>query len=260
MIGLGGEGFTQALRDRLPFPVTFENDVNLAAVGEQWGGVAQGVEDFAVLSVGTGTGVGIVLGGELHRGRHGAAGEIDLAYAGLGLDIDPCAAALEAYATRIGRNYPGATALRPPYDTPAVFAAARAGDELAGQVVAEAARRIAANIVPIARRRRRLAGRARRRHRRQRRPAADAGARAAPDLAALPADHRRLQPRRVGGAERRPRAGRPQRARQRVQPAPRSGRTTKGAPSRLRETTPFHVRQAFAVSPATRSTARTRPS
>ena len=150
VIGLGGEGFTQALRDRLPFPVTFENDVNLAAVGEQWGGAAQGVDDFAVLSVGTGTGVGIVLGGELHRGRHGAAGEIDLAYAGLGLDIDPCAAALEAYATRVGRNYPGTTALHPPYDTPAVFAAARAGDELAAQVVAEAARRIAANIVPIA--------------------------------------------------------------------------------------------------------------
>ena len=120
-------------------------------VGEQWGGVAQGVDDFAVLSVGTGTGVGIVLGGELHRGRHGAAGEIDLAYAGLGLDIDPCAAALEAYATPASAATTRARPrCAPPYDTPAVFAAARAGDELAAQVVAEAARRIAANIVPIA--------------------------------------------------------------------------------------------------------------
>jgi predicted NBD/HSP70 family sugar kinase len=148
--GLGGEAFTQQLRARLPFDVRFENDVNLAALGEAWAGVAQGVDDFAVLHVGTGTGVGMVLGGELHRGRHGAAGEIDLAYAGLGLDIDPCAAALEAYAARVGRNYLGATQLRAPYETPAVFAAARAGDELAGQVVTEAARRIAANIVPIA--------------------------------------------------------------------------------------------------------------
>src|SRR6478736_942361 len=56
--------------------------------------------------------------GEHHRGRHGAAGEIDLAYAGLGLDIDPCAAALEAYAGRVARNHVGPTALRAPYDTP----------------------------------------------------------------------------------------------------------------------------------------------
>jgi predicted NBD/HSP70 family sugar kinase len=148
--GLGGEVFTHGLRERLPFDVRFENDVNLAALGEAWAGVAQGVDDFAVLHVGTGTGVGIVLGGELHRGRHGAAGEIDLAYAGLGLDIDPCAAALEAYAERVARNHVGPTALRAPYDTPAVFAAARAGDGLAAQVVGETARRIAANIVPIA--------------------------------------------------------------------------------------------------------------
>ena len=148
--GLGGEVFTHGLRERLPFDVRFENDVNLAALGEAWAGVAQGVDDFAVLHVGTGTGVGIVLGGELHRGRHGAAGEIDLAYAGLGLDIDPCAAALEAYAERVVRNHVGPTALRAPYETPAVFAAARAGDELAAQVVGETARRIAANIVPIA--------------------------------------------------------------------------------------------------------------
>lgn len=148
--GLGGATFTHALRERVPFPVTFENDVNLAAVGEQWAGVAQGVDDFAVLSVGTGTGVGIVLGGELHRGRNGAAGEIDLAYAGLGLDIDPCAAALEAYAAGLANGGGRATALRAPYDPPAVFAAARAGDALAGEVVEEAARRIAANIVPIA--------------------------------------------------------------------------------------------------------------
>ena len=60
--GLGGESFTLALRARLPFDGAFENDVNLAALGEPWAGVAQGVDDFAVLRVGTGTGVGIVLG------------------------------------------------------------------------------------------------------------------------------------------------------------------------------------------------------
>ena len=222
VIGLGGEGFTQALRDRMAFPVTFENDVNLAAVGEQWGGVAQGVDDFAVLSVGTGTGVGIVLGGELHRGRHGAAGEIDLAYAGLGLDIDPCAAALEAYATRIGRNYPGTTALRRALRHAGSLLGRprrrRAGD--AGGRGGGTADR--GQHRPDRRRRRRLADRARRRHRRERRPAAGAGAHAAADVAALPADARRLEPGRVGGPAGRARPGRAQRARQRLQPPPRT--------------------------------------
>src|SRR3954467_787533 len=64
--------------------VTIENDVNLAAVGERWRGVGRGVADFAVLSVGTGLGAGLVIDGELHRGRHGAAGELDYALVGGG--------------------------------------------------------------------------------------------------------------------------------------------------------------------------------
>ena len=103
----------QALRDRLAFPVTFENDVNLAAVGEQWGGVAQGVDDFAVLSVGTGTGVG-------HRARRRAASrpprrrgrDRPRLRRASALDIDPCAAALRGVRDPVGRNFPGATALR----------------------------------------------------------------------------------------------------------------------------------------------------
>ena len=63
-------------------PVTLENDINLAALGERGVGVARGVDDFAFLSIGTGMGAGLVLDGELHRGRHGAAGEVDCALAG----------------------------------------------------------------------------------------------------------------------------------------------------------------------------------
>src|ERR671922_87184 len=40
---------------------------------------ARVVDNFVFLSIGTGMGAGVVLGGELHRGRHGAAGEIDFA-------------------------------------------------------------------------------------------------------------------------------------------------------------------------------------
>ncbi len=54
------------------------NDVNLAAIGERDEGVGRGVRDFVFVSVGTGLGAGIVLGGELSPGSHGAAGELDL--------------------------------------------------------------------------------------------------------------------------------------------------------------------------------------
>src|SRR5436190_4044506 len=72
--GLEGRAFGEELEQALGLPVTLENDINLAALGEQWHGVARGVEDFVFLSVGTGMGAGLVLGGKLHRGRHGAAG------------------------------------------------------------------------------------------------------------------------------------------------------------------------------------------
>ncbi|MDX6513708.1 MAG: hypothetical protein QOE36_3212, partial [Gaiellaceae bacterium] len=52
--GLEGRSFTAGLRDRLGLPVRVENDINLAALGEQWAGVAQGVDDFLFLSIGTG--------------------------------------------------------------------------------------------------------------------------------------------------------------------------------------------------------------
>ena len=80
--GLEGLQVGPALQQRLGVPVTVENDVSLAAVGEHWRGVGEGVDDFAFLSVGTGLGAGLVLHGELHRGHHGAAGEVDYALGG----------------------------------------------------------------------------------------------------------------------------------------------------------------------------------
>ena len=148
--GLEGVTFRGALRERLDLPVTLENDVNLAALGERWHGVARGVDDFVFLSVGTGMGAGLVLRGELHRGHHGGAGEVDFALVGLAQDVDPCAAAISAYAARLAAERTVETALRQPFDARDIFAAARAGDPLAHDVVEEVARRIALHVVPIA--------------------------------------------------------------------------------------------------------------
>ena len=147
--GLEGRHFGGQIEELLGLPVTLDNDINLAARGEQWLGVARGVEDFVFLSVGTGLGAGLVLRGELHRGRNGAAGEVDQVAAGRAEEIDPCAAALSALTARLAADGVPTT-LTPPYDVRAVFGAARAGDVLGRQVVGEAARRIALHIVSIA--------------------------------------------------------------------------------------------------------------
>jgi predicted NBD/HSP70 family sugar kinase len=69
-------GLLAALREDLHTPVAFENDVNLAAVAEAHAGAAQGVPDFVLAWLGHGVGLAVMLGGRLHRGGTGAAGEI----------------------------------------------------------------------------------------------------------------------------------------------------------------------------------------
>jgi predicted NBD/HSP70 family sugar kinase len=128
--------------------VTLENDVNLAALGEQRSGVARGVNDFAFLLVGAGLGAAVVLGGTLHRGRNGAAGELDAIREGRADDVDPCAAAVSRAAEKLAAGKE--TVLEPPFEVHEIFAAARAGDGLAGAVVEETARRIALHILPLA--------------------------------------------------------------------------------------------------------------
>jgi predicted NBD/HSP70 family sugar kinase len=137
--GLEGRAFAAELQSALDLPVRLENDVNLAALGEQWRGVARGVDDFVFLSIGTGVGAGVVLGGELHRGRHGAAGEID--YALIAFDgVDPAAEKVSELAAEV---------LGQAEDPRTIFGAAREGDEGARAVVAEVARRIALHIAPF---------------------------------------------------------------------------------------------------------------
>ncbi|GAA4564899.1 ROK family transcriptional regulator [Planotetraspora kaengkrachanensis] len=69
-------GVLAGLRTLLGGSVIIENDVNLAALAEQEHGAARGVADFAILWAGIGQGLGVMLGGRLHRGITGGAGEI----------------------------------------------------------------------------------------------------------------------------------------------------------------------------------------
>ncbi|WP_340379099.1 ROK family transcriptional regulator [Streptomyces sp. SS7] len=60
----------------LPMPVEYENDVNLVAVAEQRLGAARGHDDFVLVWNEGGLGAALVLGGRLHRGWTGGAGEV----------------------------------------------------------------------------------------------------------------------------------------------------------------------------------------
>jgi predicted NBD/HSP70 family sugar kinase len=153
--------------------LSIENDVDAAALAERALGVGQEADSFAWVHVGTGIGMGLVLGGRLHRGVHGVAGEI--AFLPLGGDvpgprspadrvpadrmaagpegviIDPEEArrrgTLETAAGADGivraARRSGLTGLATARD---VFAAAAAGDERAAAVVAGEARLVAAAI------------------------------------------------------------------------------------------------------------------
>jgi glucokinase-like ROK family protein len=61
---------------RFGCPVLVDNDVNVMAVGEHWGGVAKSVENYLFVKIGTGIGCGIVIRGEVYRGIDGCAGDI----------------------------------------------------------------------------------------------------------------------------------------------------------------------------------------
>jgi glucokinase len=128
-------------------PVVLENDVRTAAAGLHRRGVLGPVDDLAFLGIGTGISAGIVLGGRLHRGARGLAGEIG--HIVLDPGGPPCACGLrgcfEALAAgpavalraaeRLAEGRPSVLTGDP---TPAdVYAAAAAGDELATEIATE---------------------------------------------------------------------------------------------------------------------------
>ena len=64
------------LRAKFQLPVAVTNDANAAAIGEMTYGVARGMKDFIIITLGTGVGSGIVVNGQLVYGHDGFAGEL----------------------------------------------------------------------------------------------------------------------------------------------------------------------------------------
>ncbi len=161
--GLDTVNVASALRRLLRTSVHVENDVNLAALGELEAGMATNHRTFALLSIGTGLGMGLVVDGNLVRGARGAAGEI--AFLPLGADPASDAArrrgAFELAASGSGVQSllgvelacTGRTTGSPLHRLSTardVFDAAAAGDELATRVVHRHAATVADAILAVA--------------------------------------------------------------------------------------------------------------
>jgi predicted NBD/HSP70 family sugar kinase len=72
--GLSNAPLDQVLK--FSCPTVVESETNLAVLGEQWKGAAQGSQDIVYLGLGVGVGAGIMLEGNIYRGASGTAGEI----------------------------------------------------------------------------------------------------------------------------------------------------------------------------------------
>jgi predicted NBD/HSP70 family sugar kinase len=146
-----------AIREALVAPVIFENDVNMAAVGEHIQGVAQDSEDFVLLSVGTGVATGLFVDGALRRGAAGLAGEIG--FLRLDLDASVREGHRATWSTGAFESLVGSAAIvalgrehgvLEGTSVAAIFDAARHGDPAADRVVKIEARRLAHAIAAVA--------------------------------------------------------------------------------------------------------------
>ena len=138
---------------RLLGPETMiENDVDAAAIAERDFGHGRDFSTFAFVSVGTGIGMGLVLEGELHRGAHGAAGEIAFLPIADG-DVDLRDArrrgALESAASSAAVVRAARRAGTRRRSARSVFAAAEDGDPAAREIVAREAAIVARALAAI---------------------------------------------------------------------------------------------------------------
>ena len=142
------------LREAFGAALVMENDVDAAALAERALGHGRDVDHFAFVHIGSGIGMGLVLGGQLLRGAHGVAGEI--AY----LPLSGGAGADESEARKRGTLEAAASAsgvvraarhggMRGPVSARRVFQAAARGDERAKAVVAEEAQLVAKTICAV---------------------------------------------------------------------------------------------------------------
>jgi glucokinase len=159
--------FRDVMAERLGLPVLVDNDANCAALVEARAGAGRGATELVMLTLGTGIGGGIVVGGEVYRGALGAAGE--LGHMVIDLDGPPChgfcpnRGCLEALASgsALVREASLAVAARPdtplgraledgqPLSGPLITELAHDGDPVSRDVIALIGRRLGVGIANV---------------------------------------------------------------------------------------------------------------
>ena len=150
--GIDTFDISESIRQELGCDAVVENDVNLAALGEQWAGCGIDCDNLAFVALGTGIGAGLILNGQLMKGATGAAGELGF----MAFGADP----FEPESLRVGafEREAGSVAIRTQYfnltgetlDVPAIFDKAAEGETHAKAVLQNAARVIARGLATLA--------------------------------------------------------------------------------------------------------------
>jgi glucokinase len=149
-IPLGDFDFRSHMADRIGLPVALDNDGNAAAIAEWKAGAGHGASDMIMLTLGTGVGGGLILGGKPYRGFMGAGAEIGhmvLEYGG-----EPCAGNctghghLEQVASGGAADRLAAKILGPGMTGRELVGAARDGNEEALEAIVGIGRRLGAAI------------------------------------------------------------------------------------------------------------------
>jgi glucokinase len=135
---------------RFGLPVGLDNDANAAAIGEWRAGVARGVDDVVMLTLGTGLGGGVISGGKPFRGTNGAG--VELGHVVIVHDGRPCQGScrgrghLEPYVTGLAATAAAQEAFGPDTDAHGLVRLADDGDETARGLLADIGRHLGSGM------------------------------------------------------------------------------------------------------------------
>ena len=150
----------ELVEERTGIPVYVDNDVNTLAMAEKWFGAGQDVDDFLVVTVGRGVGLGIVVNGQFYRGTRGGGGEFGHTVMDSDGPLCGCGkrGCLEAYvadpalvrAAREAATQGKLISVAPDELTvERITELARAGDETLQEIFAQAGRRLGVGIANL---------------------------------------------------------------------------------------------------------------
>ncbi|GIP55470.1 MULTISPECIES: ROK family glucokinase [Paenibacillus] len=163
-VGLKDLHIREILEERLGKPIKIDNDANVAALGEAWGGAGKGVENCVCYTLGTGVGGGIIIDGKIYQGFSGLAGELGHMAVVPDLEAIQCGCGqmgcLETVSSATGiirmakdavaRGERTSLALVDNIMAKDVFDAAKAGDETAVRIVNRAAFYLGKSLAAVA--------------------------------------------------------------------------------------------------------------